>query len=175
MLKSLRIFLAIVSHYDYKIWEMDVKMTFLNGNLYEKVYMTQPEGFIYENGSKVCKLQRSIYGLKQASRNWNIQFDETIKEFGFSQNPDEPCVYKKISGSTVIFLVLYVDDILLIGNIISTLLSIKIWLSNNFSMKDLGETTYKLGIKIYRNRYKRFLGLSQSTYVDMMLKRFSME
>ena len=58
----------------------------------------------------------SIYGLKKASRSWNIRFDEAIKSFGFSQKMDEPCVYKKVSGSTIAFLVLYVDDILLIGN-----------------------------------------------------------
>ena len=103
---------------------------------------------------------RSIYGLKQASRSWNIQFDETIKEFGFSQNLDEPCVYKKTNGSVVVFLVLYVDDILLIGNDVSELQSVKIWLSKNFSMKDLGEVTYILGIKIYIDRTKRLLGLS---------------
>ena len=57
--------------------------------------MTQPEGFIFGSGSKVCKFQRSIYELKQASRSWDIRFDETIKRFGFSQNLDEPCVYKK--------------------------------------------------------------------------------
>ena len=72
MLKSIRILLAITSHYDYEIWKMDVKTVFLNGNLTEEVYMTQPEGFISGSGSKVCKLQRSIYGLKQASRSWNI-------------------------------------------------------------------------------------------------------
>ena len=67
------------------------------------------------------------------------------------------------------------DDILLIGNDVSVLQSVKIWLSKNFSMKDLGEATYILGIKIYRDRYKRLLGLSQSTYIDKMLKRFNME
>ena len=72
MLKSIRILLNISFHYDYEIWKMDVKMTFLDGNLSKEVYMTQFEGFIYENGNKVCKLQRSIYGLKQASRSWNI-------------------------------------------------------------------------------------------------------
>ena len=113
--------------------------------------------------------------MKQASRSWNIRFDETIKEFGFSQNLDKPCVYKKTSGSAIVFLVLYVDDILLIGNVVSVLQSVKIWLSKNFSMKDLGEATYILGIKIYRDRSKRLLGLSQSTYIDKMLKRFSME
>ena len=154
---------------------MDMKTTFLNGNLYEEVYMTQPEGFISENGSKVCKLQRSIYGLKQAPRSWNIRFDETIKEFGFSQKSDEPYVYKKSSGSVVVFLVLYVDDILLTGNDVSVLQSIKIWLSKNCSMKDFGEATYIKGIKIYRDRSKRLLGLSQSIYIYKMLKRFRME
>ena len=72
MLKPIIILLAIVAHYDYEIWKMDVKTTFLNGNLSKEVYMTQPKGFIYENGSKVCKLQRSIYGLTQKFRSWNI-------------------------------------------------------------------------------------------------------
>ena len=71
MLKSIRIFLAIVTHYNYEIWQMDVKTTFLNGNLSEDVFRTQLEGF-----SKVCKLQKSSYGLEQASRSWNIRFDD---------------------------------------------------------------------------------------------------
>ena len=73
------------------------------------------------------------------------------------------------------FLVLYVEDILLIGNNVLVLQSVKIWLSNNFSMKDLREATYILGIKIYKDRSKRLLGLSQSTYIEKMLKRFSMD
>ena len=77
MLKYIRILLAIATYYDYEIWKMDVKITFLNGKLLEDVYMTQPEGFVNpENVGKVCKLQRSIYGLKQTSRSWNLRFDE---------------------------------------------------------------------------------------------------
>ena len=117
MLKSIRIMLAIAAYHDYEIWQMDVKTAFLNGFLEEEVYMSQPEGFISKNKpNQVCKLKRSIYGLKQASRSWNIRFDETIKRFGFIKNVDEPCIYKKTSGSAIVFLVLYVDDILLIGN-----------------------------------------------------------
>ena len=86
----------------------------------------------------------------------------TVKEFDFIKNEDEPYVYKKTSGSAVLFLVLYVDDILLIGNNISIMQSIKIWLSNKFFIKDLDEASYMLGIKIYRDRSKRMLGLSQS-------------
>ena len=105
MLKSIRIILAIVAYYDYEIWQMDVKTAFLNGHLQEEVYMIQPEGFVSKDPNKVCKLQKSIYGLQQASKSWNIRFDEIIKMFGFIKNEDEPCVYKKISGSIVVFLI----------------------------------------------------------------------
>ncbi|KAK8676479.1 hypothetical protein V6N13_142053 [Hibiscus sabdariffa] len=176
MFKSIRILLAIDAFHDYEIWQIDIKTAFLNGKLEEDVYMTEPEGFVTpENAEKVCKLQRSIYGLKQASRSWNLRFNDAIKEFGFIRNEDEPCVYKKVGGSVISFLILYVDDILIIGNDIPTLQSVKTWLSSCFSMKDLGEAAYILGVKIYRDRSRRLLGLSQSTYIDKVLKRFSME
>ena len=153
---------------------MDVKTTFLNDFLKEELYMIQPEGFVDpKNANKVCKLQRSIYGLVQASRSWNIRFDEMIKVFGFMQTYGEACVYKKVSGSSVEFLILYVDDILLIVNDVSMLNSVKESLNGKFSMKDLGEAVYILGIKIYRDRSRRLLGLSQSTYIDKVLNRFN--
>ena len=155
---------------------MDVKTAFLNGILEEIVYMTQSKGFVDpSNAGKVCKLKKSIYGLKQASRSWNLRFDEAISKFGFIKNPDESCVYKKVSGSDIAFLVLYVDDILLIGNSTKLLESVKGWLGKCFSMKDLGEAQYILGIKIYRDRSKRMIGLSQSTYIDKVLAQFNME
>ena len=96
MLKSIRIILSIAAHYDYEIWQMDVKTTFLNGNLEEEIYMMQPKGFIAKNQEHmVCKLKMSIYGLKQVSRSWNIRFDPAIKSFGLEQNLDEPCMYKR--------------------------------------------------------------------------------
>ena len=175
MLKSVRVLLAIAAFFDYEIWQMDVKTAFLNGNIEEELYMIQPEGFVDpKDAGKVCKLQRSIYGLKQASRSWNIRFDDVIKGFGFVQNYKEACVYKKVSGSSVAFLVLYVDDILLIGNDVELLNSIKGYLNKSFSMKDLGEAAYILGIKIYRDRSRRLIGLSQSTYLDKVLKKFKM-
>ncbi|KAK8686089.1 hypothetical protein V6N13_125116 [Hibiscus sabdariffa] len=80
MFKSIRILLAIAAFHDYEIWQMDVKTAFLNGKLEKDVYMTQPEGFVTpENAGKVCKLQRSIYGLKKASRSWNLRFNDAIK------------------------------------------------------------------------------------------------
>jgi len=161
MLKSIRIILAIASYYDYEIWQMDVKTAFLNGNLEEEVYMIQPEGFVDpKSPKKVCLLLKAIYGLKQSSRSWNIYFDEKMKQFGFLRNPEESCVYKKVSGSDIVFLVLYVDDILLAGNNVSMMKSVKTWLNTCFSMKDLGEAQYILGIRIYRDRSRRMLGLS---------------
>jgi len=175
MLQSIQIPLAIATHFDYEIWQMDVKTPFLNGQLDEDIYMIQPNGFITDNQEdRVCKLQRSIYGLKQASKSWNIRFDETIKQFSFEQNDDEPCVYKKCQDQVVTFLVLYVDDILLIGNDVGTLSTVKIWLSNQFDMKDLGEASYILGIKLLRDCRNKMIGLSQAAYIDKVLARFSM-
>ncbi|GKA80040.1 retrotransposon protein, putative, ty1-copia subclass [Tanacetum coccineum] len=175
-IRAIRILIAIAVYYDYEIWQMDVKTAFLNGHLSEEVYMEQPEGFVnpkYPN--RVCKLKRSIYGLKQASRQWNKRFDDEIKKFGFTQNRDEPCVYLKASGSNVTFLILYVDDILIMGNNIPMLQDVKSYLGRCFAMKDLGEAAYILGIKIYRDRSRRLIGLCQSAYIEKILKRFHME
>ena len=176
MLKSIRILLSIAAALDYEIWQMDVKTAFLNGNLDERIYMQQPEGFIQDGQEeKVCQLHKSIYGLKQASRSWNIRFDDTVKEYGFLQIPDEPCVYKLIEKGKVVFLVLYVDDILLIGNDVGKLSDVKVWLAKQFDMKDLGEAAYVLGIQIFRDRKNKQLALSQASYVDKMLSRYYME
>ena len=98
--------LAITAFYDYEIWQMDVKTAFLNGFLKEESYMMQPEGFVDPKGvNKICKLQRSIYGLVQASWSWNICFDKVIKAYGFIQTFGKACIYKKLSGSTTAFLI----------------------------------------------------------------------
>ncbi|GKD21152.1 retrotransposon protein, putative, ty1-copia subclass [Tanacetum coccineum] len=128
-IRAIRIRIAIAAYYDYEIWKMDVKTAFLNGHLSEEVYMEQPEGFVdpkYPN--HICKLKRSIYRLKQASRQWNKRFDDKIKKYGFTQNRDEPCVYLKSSGSYIAILILYVDDILLMGNNIPMLQDAKSYL-----------------------------------------------
>ena len=84
MIKSIRILLSIASYYDYEIWKMDVKTAILNGYLEENIYMMQQDGFITEGQEHmVCKLHKSVYGLKQASRSWNKRFDQVIKSFGF--------------------------------------------------------------------------------------------
>ncbi|KAL0292429.1 UNVERIFIED_CONTAM: Retrovirus-related Pol polyprotein from transposon TNT 1-94 [Sesamum calycinum] len=115
MAKSIWIMLSIAAWYDYEL-----------------------EGFtVVGEEQKVYHLQKFIYGLKQASKAWNIRFDEVIQGYDFVKNNFDPCVYKKVSESSVVFLVLYVDDILLIGNDIRMLGDTKAWLSTQFSMKDL--------------------------------------
>ena len=161
MLKSIRILLFIAAHYDYEIWQMDVKTVFLNGNLEEETYMMQQEAFVAKNQDHVvCKLKRSIYGLKQASRSWNIRFVQSIKSFGFEQNLDEPYVYKWNQDKVVMFLVLYVDNILFIENDVGVMSLVKIWLPSQFDMKDLGKANFILGIKVWQDCKNRILGFS---------------
>ncbi|GJZ26942.1 retrotransposon protein, putative, ty1-copia subclass [Tanacetum coccineum] len=153
-----------------------LKPAFLNGHLFEEVYIVKPKGFVNPKfPNRVCKLKRSIYRLKQSSRQWNKRFNDEIKKFCFSQNHDEPCVYMKASGNYVTFLILYVDDILIMGNNIPMLQDIKSYLRRCFAMKDLGEAAYILGIKIYQDRSKRLIGLCQSAYIEIILKRYFME
>ena len=122
---------------------MDVETTFLNGFLKEELHMMQPEGFVDPRGAnKMWKLQRSIYGLVQAYQSWNIRFDKVIKAYGFIQTFGEACIYKKGSGSSVAFLILYVDDILLIANDMEILDSMKGYLNKSFSKQDLGEAAW---------------------------------
>ncbi|GJY53132.1 retrotransposon protein, putative, ty1-copia subclass [Tanacetum coccineum] len=147
-IRAIRILISIAVYYDYEIYQMDVKTAFLNGDLYEDIYMVQPEGFIDLNHPR---------------------------RFGFAQNLDEPYVYQKASGSNVTFLILYVDDIIIMGNHIPSLQSVKDYLGKCFDMKDLGEAAFILGIKIYRDRSKRLIRLGQNAYMDKILKRYTMD
>ncbi|KAL4383566.1 hypothetical protein GQ457_15G010160 [Hibiscus cannabinus] len=173
---SLRIVLALVTQFDLELQQMDVKTAFLNGDLEEEVYMKQPEGFSSSDGENlVCKLKKSIYGLKQASRQWYLKFHEVISSFGFVENIMDQCIYQKVSGSKICFLILYVDDILLATNDRGMLHEVKQFLSKNFDMKDMGDASYVIGIKIHRDRHKGILGLSQETYINKVLERFRMK
>jgi hypothetical protein len=137
--------------------------------------MTQPEGFTVEGKEHMgCKLNKSLYGLKQASRQWHIKFDEVIMSFSFSENKVDNCIDVKFKGKDFTILVLYVDDILLASSDKNMLYETKISLSSNFDMKDLGNASYVLGIEIHRDRTKCVLGLSQKSYIDRVLKRYNM-
>ena len=155
---------------------MDVKTAFLNGDLEEEIYMDQPEGFVSAGKENmVCKLKKSIYGLKQASRQWYLKFNDTITSYGCVENTVDRCIYMKVSGSMFIILVLYVDDILLATNNVAMLHDVKKFLSNNFEMKDMGEASYVIGIEIFRDRSQGLLGLSQKSYINKVLERFRMD
>jgi hypothetical protein len=154
---SFRIIMALVAHYDLELHQMDVRTTFLNKGLGENVYMAQPKGFIVNGKENMrCRLKKSIYGLKQASRQWSLKFDRTIKGFGFKENVEDNCIYAKFKNGKYIFLILYVDDILLASSDINLLMETKKFLSSNFDMKDLGEASFILGIEIHQDRRKGF-------------------
>ena len=173
---SLRIVMALVAHFDLELHQMDVKTAFLNGDLEEEVYMDQPQGF--ETTSKinlVCRLKESIYGLKQASRQWYLKLNDTVLSYGFVEMTVDRCIYMKVVGSKFIILVLYVDDILLAASDRGLLHDVKNYLSSNFEMKDMGEASYVIGIEIFRDRSQGILGLSQKAYINKVLERFKME
>ena len=131
--------MALVAHYDLELYQMDVKTTFLNGDLEENVYMAQSKGLVVEGKERMgCRLKKSIYGLKQASRQWYLKFDGTIRKFEFKENVEDNCIYTKFKNEKFIFLILYVDDILLASSDVNLLLETKKFLSSNFDMKYLG-------------------------------------
>lgn len=138
--------------------------------------MEQPEGFIkLGDENKVCLLKRSIYGLKQSSRQWNLQFDEHMKKIGFVSSKYDDCVYsKRKDGRPIAFLLLYVDDMLIAGSDIDEVQRIKYDLSCRFETKDLGEAKRILGIDVIRDRKRRTLWLSQQNYIEKLLKKFQM-
>jgi hypothetical protein len=154
------------------VHQMDVKTTFLNGEIYEKIYMEQPTGFV-ENGQegRGCKLLKSLYGLKQAPKQWREKFDRTLISTGFVVNEADKCVYYWYGGGEGIILCLYVDDILILGTSIDVIEEKKYFLSNNFEMKDLGEANVILNIKLLREG-NGGITLVQSHYVEKVLSCF---
>ena len=154
---------------------MDVKTTFLNEELEEEIYMEQPQGFVVKGQErKVCKLKRSIYGLKQSSRQWNLKFYQAVISYGFRMVEEDHCVYVKRSKDDFAILSLYVDDILFVANSKEFVKTVKDWLYSKFDMKDMGEAAYILGVKIFKDRSKKLLALSQEPYIKKTLERFNM-
>ena len=113
---SIRVLLALESLYNMFVHQMDVKTAFLNGELDEKVYMEQPEGFVLlGNEKKVRKLTKSPYGLKHAPKQWHEKFEYVILEYGFQHNIADKCIYSKFTENYGTIIYLYVDDMLIIG------------------------------------------------------------
>lgn len=171
---TVRVLIAIANHFGWSIFQMDVKTAFLNGNLTETIYMTQPEGFV-KNEKLVCKLNKSLYGLKQSSKCWNDCFNEYVTSIGFIRSKSDYCLYRKTSNELKIFILLYVDDILLTGNNNEQLKYLKQKLSEKFEMEDLGELKLFLSLNVSRNVESKTITLDQKQFILKILKRFKMQ
>ena len=155
---------------------MDIKRAFLNCYIHETIYMVQLENYMSgDTKSIVCKLKKFIYELKKVSQQWYCKIHSEIISFGFEINLLNEFIYLKFCGSKFIFLVLYVDDILLASNDKDMLHQTKNFLFKNFEMKDLGDASFVLGIEILRDRSQGILRLSQRNYIDKILTRFGMQ
>lgn len=172
---TIRFLFALANQNDMDIDHIDIKTAFLNGELTETIYMEQPEAFEIGGASKVCKLRKSIYGLKQASRSWNQKVHKTLTSNQFIQSQCEPCVYIKRIEQKLIIIALYVDDFFVFTNCsVEKGKLIKI-LNEEFDVKFLGPVTYCLGMKVVRDRQKNILSLNQSDFARRLLKIFGME
>jgi hypothetical protein len=173
-LEVIRMFLAFACFRNFKIYQMDVKSTFLNGTLEEEVYVEQPEGFMLtENQDYVCKLKKSLYGLKQAPRAWFSRLDQYLQKQGYKRGITDNNLYIKIEDQNMIVVVVYVDDIIFGSNL--TIMSRKFAteMQEEFEMSMLGELSFFLGLQVTQSEKGIFI--SQTKYIKEMLKKFQME
>nr|GEX37500.1 retrotransposon protein, putative, Ty1-copia subclass [Tanacetum cinerariifolium] len=171
---SIRVILALTACKDYELEQLDVKMTFLHGNLEEVIYMRQPPG--YEQGNKVCLLKKSLYGLKQSPRQWYRRFDEYMLSNGFKRSSyDRFVYYKSYVPGEYIYLLLYVDDMLIACKSKAEIGSTNYLLKKKFDMKELEEAKQILGIEIIRDQNRKILRVSQSGYVYNIFNNFRID
>ncbi len=167
--------LALTAIVDMEIHQMDVKTTFLNGDLEKEIYMEQPEGFTQEGEHLVCKLHKSLYGLKQSARAWNQKLDAFLKNIRFVKSDVDFSVYIAQVGDVKFFIVVYIYDLILVCNSKDKLLQVKEELSQKFEMKDFGDLHFFLGMEMERDRAQRSLYINQIGYLKEILKCFRME
>jgi hypothetical protein len=174
---SIRTILSLVAVEDLHLEQLDVKTTFLHGDLEEEIYMQQPQGYeVKGKENLVCRLKKSLYGLKQAPRQWYLKFDRFMTEQGYNRCHSDHCVYfKRLENGSFIILLLYVDDMLVAGSNMQDINVLKKKLANSFAMKDLGAAKKILGMRITRDRKNRKLTLSQGEYTKKVLERFRMQ
>ena len=174
---SLRILLALAAFYDWEIEQLDVETAFLNADVEETVYMRQPEGFrqLDENGEElVCHLQKSLYGLRQAPRNWNNTITQWLQTEGFVQSMVDPGIYVFNRDDRLYILALYVDDSILVGPAGPFIDEFKANFGSRFNIQDLGAVSWLLGMSVERDRQHKTLLLSQEQYVKDALTQFGM-
>ena len=173
--ESLRVLIALSVQYGLKLHQVDVTTAFLNGNLEEEVHMTQPKGFVTKGEeNRICKLKKSIYGLKQSPRCWNTVFDSHLKEMGFTQSTSDPCIYMD-AGGDVFYMGVYVDDIILAGRTDDRIKEVIATLSRKLDVKDMGELHHFLGMIVMQDEKQRSVWIGQTTFTENLLKRFGMQ
>ena len=178
---AIRSLLALANANDLEVHQMDVKTAFLNGSIDSEIYMTQPEGYVdTERPDFVCKLKKSIYGLKQSARCWNSTLDQHLISSGCHKSNADVCIYIKVCTNTdgqisFVIMAIYVDDIIPISNDIHTLNREKSLLYQRFEMVDKGEAHHILGMSIRRERETKSMFISQRKYLESVLQRFGME
>jgi Reverse transcriptase (RNA-dependent DNA polymerase) len=150
-LVTVRCLLAVASARGWHLHQLDVNNVFLHGDLQEEVYMSPPSGFSCKGGTKVCRLQKSLYGLKQASRNWFEKFTDSLKKVGFKQFVADYSLFTLACGESFIAILVYVDDLIITGNNLSYISHLKRYLNDLFHLKDLGNLKYFLGIEVARS------------------------
>lgn len=170
---SLRYLFAIAARLNLDIDQMDAVTAFLQGELSEEIYMEQPAYFQdTQNRTKVCRLNKALYGLKQSSRVWNHKLDSALKKFGLISTDYDPYVYYKIVNNKVLFVAIYVDDVLIFTNCRQWRKKLKDDLAKEFLMKDIGPAKHVLGMRITRSQGK--ISIDQEAYVESILDRFGM-
>jgi hypothetical protein len=163
---------SLVASMGWKLHQMDVKTTFLNGEIEEEIYIKQPYGFvIHEKESHVCRLKKALYGLKHAPRDWYARIDGHLMSLDFSKSVVDPNLYCKTVNGEALILVLYVDDLFLTGTE-SLIIECKYALAFEFEMKDPGMMHYFLGLEVWQRTNEIFL--SQGKYTVEILKKFGM-
>eukprot|EP00253_Pinus_taeda_P026977 PITA_26977 len=156
--------LALTALLNLELEQLDVKTTFLHGDLNEELYMEQPEGFIQgRNRRLVCKLRKSFYGLRQSPRQWCNKFDSFTVRKNFIRSEYDHCVYFKSFNGIFIILALYVDDMLIASKSMEEISKLKAQLSRMFDMKDFGAAKHILGMEIHRDKKKGDLYKRRST------------
>jgi hypothetical protein len=173
---SIRTILAIGAALDLEIHQMDVKTAFLNGDLEEEIYMDVPEGLKVPSGYK-CKLNRTLYGLKQSPRMWNKKLDMFLHDIGFKVLQTDTSLYVRKDDTELTMIAVYVDDLLILSSMMDALNEVKKALTMKFEMSDEGDIdgNTHLGFRITRDRAKRSLTMDQETYAKSILTRFGME
>ena len=173
--ESVRTVIALAAKYGLKLHQMDITTAFLNGDLKESIYMKQPEGYAIKGKEKlVCKLKKSLYGLKQSPRCWNEALDKHLTKMGFEQTNSDPCVYTA-SGGELFLIAVYVDDIILAGRSDKRMKEVKDAIAEKFTVKDLGELHHFLGVKVIQDKESNSIWIGQETYARELIKKFKME